>query len=127
MSNKKQPPIGGLSALANGKATAGIYKKAAMGTEVLVVEFNIEEYPNSSTKVGTATTKIGTPVVVYPTHCTWTFEDTNGRVYVGISCLIPSSVGITNAHLDANINNKVNVLQVHMIHPKLWSTMKFVD
>jgi hypothetical protein len=46
---------------------------------------------------------------------------------VGVSCVLQSSVGTTTAHLDAKINDKGTVLRVHMFHPKLWSTMKFVS
>jgi hypothetical protein len=41
--------------------------------------------------------------------------------------VLPSPVGTTTAHLDAKINDKGTVLQVHMFHPKSWSIMKCVN
>jgi hypothetical protein len=124
---KSVPPIGGLTAMANGKATTGVYKTGTKGKEVPVEDSDIEEDPTSTTLVGPTKTENGTPVLVSPTQCTWTFEDTDGRVHVGISCVLPSSVGTTTAHLEAKVNDEGNVLRVHMFHPKSWSTMKFVE
>jgi hypothetical protein len=124
---KTAPPIAGLTGLANGGATTGIYKKSTKPKEATVEESDIEEDPTSTDLVASTKTENGTPVLVSPSHCTWTFEDTDGRVHVGVSCVLPSSVGTTTAHLDAKINDEGTVLRVHMFHPKSWSTMKFVN
>jgi hypothetical protein len=125
---KSVPPIGVLTAMANGKATTGVYKKGnTKGTEVPVEDSDIKEDPTSTAVVGPTKTDNGTPVLVSNTQCTWTFEDMDGRVHAGISCVLPSSVGTTTAHLEAKVNNKGNILCVNMFHPKLWSTMKFVN
>jgi hypothetical protein len=104
--------------MANGKGTTGAYKKGTNGKEVPVEESDIEEDPTSTTVVGPTKTENGTGVLVSPTQCTWTFEDADGRVHMGISCVLPSSVGTTTAHLEAKVNNKGNVLSVHMFHLK---------
>jgi hypothetical protein len=124
---KSVPPICGLTAMANGKTTTGVYKKCTKCTEVMVEDSNIKEDPTSTTVVGPTKMDNVTPVQVSPTQCTWPFEDTDGRVHVGISCVLPSSVGTSTAHLEAKVNDKGNVLRVHIFHPKLWSTLKFVD
>jgi hypothetical protein len=124
---KSVPPIAGLTGLANGGATTGIYKKSTMPKEAAVEESNIEEDPTSGDLVESTKTENDTPVLVSPSHCTWTFEDTDGRVHVGVSCVLPSSVGTTTAHLDAKISDKGIVLQVHMFHTKSWITMNCVN
>jgi hypothetical protein len=124
---KSVPPIAGLMGSVNGGATTGIYKKYTKPKEATVEESNIEEDPTSVDLVVSTNTENGTPVLVFPSHCTWTFEDTDSRVHVGVSCVLLSSVVTTTAHLDAKIYDKGNVLQVHMFHPKSWSTIKFVD
>jgi hypothetical protein len=115
---KSVPPIAGLTGLANDGTTTGIYKKTTNPKEAAVEESNIEEDPTSGDLVASTKTENGTPVLVSPSHCTWSFEDTYGRVHVGVSCVLPSSVGTTTAHLDAKINDKGTVLQVHMFHPR---------
>jgi hypothetical protein len=124
---KSVPPIAGCTCLANGGATTGIFKKSTKPKEATVEESNIEEDSTSGDLVASKKTVNGTPVLVSPSHCTMTFEDTDNRVHVGVSCVLLSSVGTTTAHLDAKINDKGNVLWVHMFHPKSWSTMKFVN
>jgi hypothetical protein len=46
----------------------------------------------------------GNSVFVAPTHCPWTFEDLDARVHVGVSVVLPSSVGMTTAQLDAKVS-----------------------
>jgi hypothetical protein len=86
---KSVPPIGGLTGMANGKATTGVYKKGTKGTEVLVEDLDIKEDLTSTTVVGPTKTDNGTPVLVSTSQCAWTFEDTDGRVHVGILCVLP--------------------------------------
>jgi hypothetical protein len=61
-------------------------------------------------------TENGTSVLVAPTHCICTFEDSYSRFHVGVS----DSAGMTKAQLDAKFNKDRKTL-----HPKDWSQQKF--
>jgi hypothetical protein len=113
---------GCFTTMANGGvAQQGIYK-AQLEVDV---ETDNEEDPASTDVIVESATENGTKVCVSPTHCTWTFEDTEGRVHVGLSLVLPSSVGLNTAQLDAMVNDTGTVLRVHMHHPKTWGVQKY--
>jgi hypothetical protein len=117
----------GLTGMANFLAPGtSVYRKKERSVEA---ESDIEEDSTSSDIVACTKTENGTPVCLTTTPCNWKFEDSNGRVQVGISCILPSSVGMTNAQLDSKLNDVGTVLHVYMYQPKAWSTgmMKKVD
>jgi hypothetical protein len=48
-------------------------------------------------------TENGTSVFVAPNHCIWTFKDSDARVHVRVSVVLPSSVVMTKSQLDAKV------------------------
>jgi hypothetical protein len=104
-------------------STQGKYKEVEVDVlEEEEVESDLEE---AGKVVEVTKTENGTSVLVAPTHCIWTFEDSDARVHVGVSVVLPSSVGMTTAQLDAKVSEDGNSLRVHMYHPKDWSQQKF--
>jgi hypothetical protein len=74
---KSVPPIAGFTGLYIGGATTGIYKKSTKPKEAAVEDIDIEEDPTSGDLVASTKTENGMPVLVFPSHYTWTFEDTD--------------------------------------------------
>jgi hypothetical protein len=74
------------------------------------VKWGIEEDPAMANVVVETMTSNGTRVAILHRHCTWTFEDANGHARVGLSCVLPSSVGLTTAQLDPWVHDMGNVL-----------------
>jgi hypothetical protein len=84
-----------LTLLANGtvaSAKKGVYKKSVVVEEV--EESDLEDDPHAYEISPETKTENGTPVSLTPTHCIWKFEDKNARIHVGISMVLPSSVGL---------------------------------
>jgi hypothetical protein len=115
-------------AMANGPAPSlkGCYKTQSVDPMVEDLDSDLEEAGSSNVLDVVTKTDNGSSVLVLPTHCIWTFEDSDARVHVGVSVVLPSSVGMTTAQLDAKVSEDGKTLRVHMYHPKDWSQQKFV-
>jgi hypothetical protein len=93
----------------------------------MLEEEEVESDLEDSGKMVDGATKIenGTSVFVAPTDCIWTFEVLDARVYVGVSLVLSSSVGMTTAQLDGKVSEDGKTFRAHMYHLKDWSQQKY--
>jgi hypothetical protein len=104
-------------------STQGVYKGIRVDILEEELEFDLEETGSGKLVDVSTKTDNGNFVLVGPTHSICTFEDSDARVHVGVSVVLPSSVGMTTAQLDVKFSKDGISLRVHMY--KDWSQQKF--
>jgi hypothetical protein len=120
------PPIGttgGFTGIANGGGIARGQYKGLVDLEEDDEEIDLEFKEGDVTK--SEKTEFGTPVASAPSHCIWVFSDKNLREHVGISVVLPSSVGLNSKQLKNKVSDDGQSLTVKMFHPPSWSKTTF--
>jgi hypothetical protein len=70
-------------------------------------------------------TDYGTPVASSPSYCVWLFTDRHLRNHVGVSVVLPTSVGLSSKQLKNTVSDDGKSLRVNVTHQQCWSKTTF--
>jgi hypothetical protein len=90
---------------------------------VEIANYDNESIPAAEKKMDkinvVSCTEHGTPVASSPSHCVWMFTDKHLRDHVGVSIVLPTSVGLLSKQLKNTVSDEGKSLRVNRTPTKL--------